>query len=81
MKDLDYQPDELQPDQSQRPDQLMLPKRVKVTKNRFDEKQSIVTKAKKNKLKTQADGKEFTLDNVESLLKEISTRKRDGCEF
>ena len=47
LKDLDYQPDKLQPDQ------LVLPKQVKVTKNRFDEIQSIVTDAKKNKLKNR----------------------------
>ena len=42
LKDLDYQPDQLQPDQ------LVLPKWIKVTINRFNEIQSLVTEAKKN---------------------------------
>ena len=35
LKDLDYQPDKVKPDRLQ-PDQLMLPKWVTVTKNKFD---------------------------------------------
>ena len=50
LKDLDYQPDELQPDQ------LVL-EMSKVTKNRFDEIQSIVTEGKSNRLKTSLDKK------------------------
>ena len=42
LKDLDYQPDQLQPDQ------LVLPKWEKVAINRFNEIQSLVTEAKKN---------------------------------
>ena len=41
LKDLDYQLDQLQPDES------MLPKWVKVTNNRFDVIQSIITESKK----------------------------------
>ena len=41
-------------------------------------KYKVFTEAKKNKLKTSADGKEFTLDNTESLLKDISSAKIDG---
>ena len=54
----------------------MLPKWVRVTKKRFNEIQSIVTEAKKNKLKTSADVKKFTLENAESLLKDIGRGKR-----
>ena len=73
MKDLDYLPDQLQPDE------LVLPKWVKVTKNRFNGIGSIITEVKKNKSKTIVDGKEFTLDNAESLLKVISNGKINGC--
>ena len=48
LKDLDYQTEQLQPEQLQ-PDQLVLPNRVKVTKNKLDEIHSIVTEAKNNK--------------------------------
>ena len=65
LKDSDDQPHELQSDGLQ-PDQLVLPGWVKVTKNRFNEIQSIITEAKKNGLKISGDGKEFTLDNAES---------------
>ena len=41
LKDLDYQLDQLQPDES------MLPRWVKVTKKRFDVIQSIITESKK----------------------------------
>ena len=54
MKDLDWKPDQLRPDQLQ-PDQLVQPKKVKVTKYRFDEMQSMVTGAKSNNLKTSVD--------------------------
>ena len=84
LKDLDYRRDQSQPDQSQRdqsqPDQQVLPKWVKVTKNRFNEIWSIVTEVKKNKLKTSLDGKEFTLDDAESLLEGIINRKTNGSE-
>ena len=59
----------------------MLPKWVKVTKIRIVEMQSTVTETKKNKLKTSVDGKEFILDNAESLLKDISNGKIDGSKF
>ena len=53
LEDLDYQLDQLQSDES------ILPKWVKVTKNRFYEIQSIITKAKENKLKATIDGKKY----------------------
>ena len=76
LKDLDYQPDKLQPGQS-----ISATKMGKSDRNRFDEIQSIVIEAKRNKLKTSADGKEFKLNNAESLLKDISSAKIDGSEF
>ena len=36
---------------------------------------STITKAKNDWLKTNVDGREITLDNVESLLKGIASRK------
>ena len=54
LKDLDWKPDQLRPDQLQ-PDQLVQPKKVKVTKYRFDEMQSMVTGAKSNNLKTSVN--------------------------
>ena len=51
-----------------------------MTKNRFNEIWSIVTEVKKNKLKTSLDGKEFTLDDAESLLEGIISRKIDETE-
>ena len=42
---------------------------------------SIVTEARNNKLKTSVDGKEFTLDNREGLLKGISRGKINRSEF
>ena len=41
---------------------------------------SIVTEAKNNKLKTNTNKKEFTLDNAESLLKGLINGKIDGSE-
>ena len=58
MKDLDYQSDDLQPDET-KPDQLRLPKWVKVSKERFNEILSIVTEAKNNKLKTSVDKRNY----------------------
>ena len=49
----------------------MPPKWVKVTRNIFGEIQSIVTKAKSNKLKTTADKKIVTVNNMEELIKDI----------
>ena len=44
----------------------MLPKLVKVSEERFNEILSTVTKAKKEGLKIDVDGREVTLDNAES---------------
>ena len=48
----------------------MPPKWVKVTRNIFGEIQSIVTEAKSNKLKTTADKKIVTVNNMEELIKD-----------
>ena len=53
----------------------MLPKWVKVTKNRFDEIQSIATETKNNKLKTTIGGK--TINSVEELIKDTASRKTE----
>ena len=49
----------------------MPPKWVKVKRNIFGEIQSIVTEAKSNKLKTTADKKIVTVNNMEELIKDI----------
>ena len=52
-------------------DKSELPKWVNVDKKRFNEILSTVTKAKNEGLRTNVDGREITLDNVESLLKDL----------
>ena len=54
-------------------DQLKLPKWVNVSKERFNEILSTITKAKDDGLKTNVDGREITLVNAESLLKGIAS--------
>ena len=49
----------------------MLPKWVKVSKSRFVEIQSIITEAKKNKLKVNIDGKNIMANNIEGLAEYI----------
>ena len=66
---------------SSNPDRLMLPKWVKVSEERFDKILSTVTKAKNHGLKTNVDGREITLDNTESLLKDLDNGILDGHEF
>ena len=61
------------------PDEIKLPKWVKVSKKRFNE--ILSTKAKNERLKTTVDGKEITLDNAKSLLKDIASGKVDESEF
>ena len=65
----------------EQPDELKLPKWVKVNKKRFNEILSTVTKAKNEGLKISVDGTEITLDNTESLLKNLGNGKLDGNEF
>ena len=63
------------------PDELKRLKRVNVSKERFNEILSTITEAKNDGLKTNVDGREIALDNAESLLKGIASRKINGSEF
>ena len=74
LKDLEYWPDQLQPDK------LQLSKPIKVSKERFNDILSTVTEAKKI-IKTNIAKTEYTLRCAESLLKGISSEKIDGCGF
>ena len=60
---------------------LMLPKWIKVSKKKFNEILSTITEAKNNRLKTNVDGREITLGNVEIVLKGIGSGKIDKREF
>ena len=64
-----------------KPDRLMLPKWVKVSEERFSEILSTVTKAKKEGLKINVDGRAITLENAESLLKDLGNGILDRHEF
>ena len=66
---------------STKPGTLMLPKWIVVSQRRFNEILSTVTEAKNNGFKISVDGREITLDNVESLLKDTGSRKIDKWEF
>ena len=60
----------------------MLPEWVKVTEKRFNEILSTVTKAKIEGFRTNVDGREITLDNSESLVKDLGNDGiLDGNEF
>ena len=75
LKDLNYQPNEIQPDQPQQPDQSILPTWVKATKSRFNEMQSIITEAKKSGLVTITNIKRITLSDAEKLFEGIISEK------
>ena len=62
-------------------DESELPKWVNINKTRFNEILSTVTKAKNEGLRTNEDGREITLDNSESLLKDLGNRILDRHEF
>ena len=62
-------------------DESELPKLVNINKERFNEILSTISKAKNEGLRTNVDGKEITLDNIESLLKDLSNRILDRREF
>ena len=66
---------------STQPGQLMLPKWVNVSEERFNEILSAVIEAKNNGLQINVNGREITLDNVESLLKDTGSGKIDKREF
>ena len=63
------------------PDKLKLLKWVKVNKERFNEILNIITKAKNDEFKTNVDGRETTIDNAESLLKDILSGKINKSQF
>ena len=65
----------------EQPEELKLPKWVNVSKEVFNEILSIITKVKNNRLKSNVDGKEITLDNAESLLKGIASEKIIRYQF
>ena len=52
-------------------DELKLSKWVKVNKKRFNEILSTVAKATNEGLRANVDGREITLNNTESLLKDL----------
>ena len=56
---------------SSKPGRIMLPNWVNISEKRFNEILSTVAKAKSKGLRTNVDGREITLDNVESLLKDL----------
>ena len=62
-------------------DQLKLPKWMEVSRKRFNEILSIITKSKNAGLKTNVDEREITLDNAQSLLKGIASRKIKKSQF
>ena len=63
------------------PDQLKLPKWVNASTERFNETLSTITKAKKDGLETNKDGREITLDNAESFLKSIASGEINKSQF
>ena len=66
---------------SSKPGRLMLPKWIKISERRFNEILGTTTKAKSERLRTNVDGREITLDNTESLLKDLGNGTLDGHEF
>ena len=59
----------------------MLPEWVNVSGKMFNEILSTVTKAKNEGLRTNVDGRKITLDNAESLLKDLGKGILDGHDF
>ena len=66
---------------SSKPGRLMLPKWIKISERRFNEILGTTTKAKSEGLRTNVDGREITLDNTESLLKDLGNGILDRHEF
>ena len=59
----------------------MLPKWIKLSKERFNEILSIITEPKNNGFKINVDGNEITLDNAESVLKDQGSGIIGSREF
>ena len=66
---------------SSQPGRSMLSEWVEVSEERFNEILSTVTKAKNEGLKIIVDGREITLDNIESLLKDLGNGILDRHEL
>ena len=66
---------------SSKPGRLMLPNLVEISEKRFNEILSAVTKAKNKGLRANIDWRETTLDNIESLLKDLGNEILNGSEF
>ena len=66
---------------SSQPGRLMLAKWAKVSEKRFNKILRTITKAKNEGLKISVDGREITLDNTESLLKNLGNGILDRHEF
>ena len=66
---------------SSQPSRLILPKWVSVSEKSFNEILSTVTKANNEGLRTNVDGTKITLDNTESLLKDLGKAILDGHKF
>ena len=62
-------------------DEFKQSKWVSVNKRRFNEILSTITETKNHGLKTSIGGREITLENAESLLKGIFSKKIDAIEF
>ena len=59
----------------------MLPNFVEISKKRFNEIPSTVTKAKNEGLRINVYGRGITLDNIESLLKDLGNGILNRHEF
>ena len=66
---------------NKKPDELKLPRYVGASKERFNEILNIITKVKNDGLRTNVDGREITLNNVESLLKCLASGKINTSQF
>ena len=66
---------------NKKPDELKLPRYVGASKERFNEILNIITKVKNDGLRTNEDGREITLNNVESLLKCLASGKINTSQF
>ena len=62
-------------------DQLKLPKHVEVGKERLNGIMNTITKVKNDGLKTSVDGREITLYNAQSLLRDKASGKINGSKF
>ena len=60
---------------------LILPEWINVSVKRFNEILSVVTEAKSEWLRTNIDGREITLHNAKSLLKDLGNGILDDPEF